>query len=93
MADNIIKAKDGERVLSKIFKKIQLSSNGSRSAMAAARKRAWWAKGVPAVDAASQDNFPVQLGDLAYDNTNDDAYVCTVVPAASTAATFVKINP
>ena len=93
MADNIIKAKDGERVLSKIAKKLTLSANGSRAGLSAARNRAWWAKGVPAVDANSHEDFPVQLGDPAYDNTNNDAYVCTVKPTASTAATFVKMNP
>lgn len=92
MTTSINHAKNGERVLSKWFKKVTLSSNGSRAGLAAARKRAWWAAGVPAVDATDQDTYPVQLGDFAYDNTNNDAYICSVVPTASTNATFVKCN-
>ena len=92
MADNIVKAKNGERVLSKIFKALTLSSNGSKAGLAAARKRAWWSAGAPTVDAASQETYPVQLGDLAYDVTNSQGHICTVVPTASTAATFVKLH-
>ena len=90
MTTLIVKAKDGERVLSKWFKTLALSSNGSRAGLAAMKKRAWWAAGTPAVDATDQDTYPVQLGDPAYDTTNDLAYICSVVPTASTNATFVK---
>ena len=92
MADTVIHAKNGEAVLRKWFKKVGLSANGVNAAIGSAKRRCWWAAGVPAVDAGSQATYPVQTGDLCYDNTNDDAYICTVAPAAATAMTVVKCN-
>ena len=90
MADNLNIAKNGSRVLSKILKKLSFSASGHSKYVLL--KATWWSTGAPAVDAGSQGTYPVALGNLAYDNTNDDAYICTVIPAANTAATFVKMN-
>lgn len=92
MADTVIRPTHGTPVMAAWFKKLGLSANGPKAGLAAMKRRCWWAKGVPAVDSGSQAAYPVQIGDPAFDNTNTDAYICTVAPAASTAATFVKCN-
>lgn len=88
MANKLEAAGSGSRIRDKIFR----SLGWGRGALGAiARKSKWQAAGTPAVDAASQDTYPVALGDLAWDYTNSLPYICTVVPAANTAATFVKL--
>ena len=80
---------NNSRILDKIFEKL----GWTRGTIGAIRRRAQWsAAGVPAVDSGSQNTYPVETGDLAWDYTNGDAYICTVAPAASTAATFVKLH-
>jgi len=77
------------RVFDKICKKL----TWPRGSISGLRRRAKWsAAGTPAVDANSHGTYPVQTGDLAWDYTNGYAYICTVAPAASTAATFVKLH-
>lgn len=89
MADNLIATSRRSRV----FDKICLKLKWPRGSIGGLRRRAkWHANGVPAVDAGSQATYPVQTGDLAYDYTNKHAYIATVAPTASTAATFVKLH-
>ena len=65
----------------------------TRGTVGAIRKRAQWsADGAPAVDIADRDDYPVKAGDLAWDYTNGDAYICTVAPTGSVNATFVKLH-
>lgn len=78
---------------SRVFDKICTKLTWPRGSIAGIRRRAKWsAAGTPAVDAASQDTYPVQTGDLAWDYTNSYAYICSVAPTANTAATFVKLH-
>lgn len=89
MADNIVKLSRRSRAFDKICKKL----GWPRGSIGGLRRRAkWHSDGTPAVDAASQDDYPVSTGDLAWDYTNSYAYICTVAPTANTAATFVKLH-
>ncbi len=94
MAATIVtKAKDGEALLHLWFKRLKLSSNGSRAGLAAMKRRCWYiADADPAVAAASAAVAPVQVGDPAYRVDDDEAFICSVAPAAATAATFVQLN-
>ena len=92
MANNIIKCKSGSQTIAKIMKKIAISTGGSGAAINTLKKQCWYSDGMPVVDANSHETYPAVIGNLAYDYTNDDSYICTVTPTASTAATFVKIN-
>lgn len=91
MSDNLNVARSGSRVVSKIMTNLGKSSIGSNSGISNIKRNCWWAEGAPSVDANSHGTYPVELGDFAYDITNDSSYVCTVAPAASTAATFTQI--
>lgn len=89
MADNIIVSRNKGR----IFDKICLKLGWSRGSLGGIKKRCrWQAAGTPAVDANSHEAYPVQTGDMAWDVTNSYAYICSVAPTASTAATFVKMH-
>lgn len=89
MANNIAATQDGSRILDAILKKLGYTPGG----IGAIRKHARWSSSdPPTVDAGSQDTYPVEAGDLAWDYTNEDAYICTVAPAAGNAATFVKLH-
>ena len=89
MADNLIAAQDKSRV----FNKICLKLRWPRGSIGGIKRRArWHSDGAPAVDAGSQATYPVKLGDLAYDFTNDAGYIASVEPTANTAATFVKMH-
>ncbi len=91
MADNTtIKPGNGSKIMSKIFKAMKISANGSGERRL--RNRAWEVSGAPTVDAGSQATYPVGAGEFLYDYTNVDGYTCTVAPTASTAGTFVKLN-
>jgi len=58
-----------------------------------ARHRVWVAAAAdPAVDAGSQATYPVEIGDLAYRIDSDEVFVCSVAPAAATAATFIQCH-
>ena len=77
------------RILDKISEKL----GWTRGTIGAIRRRAQWsADGAPAVDIADRDDYPVKAGDLAWDYTNGDAYICTVAPTGSVNATFVKLH-
>ena len=76
-----------------MFDKICLKLGWPRGTLAGLRRRAkWYAAGTPSVDAGSQATYPVATGDLAYDTTNAYAFICSVAPTASTAATFIKMH-
>lgn len=92
MANTVIKSTHGTPIMAAWFKRLKLSANGPKAGLAAMTRRCWWSAGAPAVDSGSQAAYPVQVGDPAFDDTNTDAYICTVAPAASTAATFIKCN-
>jgi len=89
MATNIAIGRDKGRIFDKICRKL----GWGRGALGALKRRArWQADGTPVVVAGDQGTYPVETGDLAYDYTNDYAYICSVAPAASTAATFIKLH-
>ena len=89
MADKLESAPQG----AKIFDLICLKLGWARGSLGGIKKICRWkAAGVPAVDAGSQATYPVATGDLAWDYTNEHAYIATVAPAANTAATFVKLH-
>lgn len=88
MADTVIKAKDGSTVMRKILKKLNMNNLNDM------KRRCWYsASADPAVDAGSQATYPVAVGDMAYRVDSDEAFIATVAPTASTAATFVQLNP
>lgn len=86
MADNISKSTNDIRTWNAILNKL-----GFRTVQELIDST-WFSSGAPTIDAGSQGTYPVKVGNLAHDYTNTDNYVCTVAPAASTAATFVKMN-
>jgi len=94
MADTIVTcAKNGSAVMRHIVKRIKLSALGGNAAMGAAKRRCWYiADADPAVAAASYAEAPVLVGDFAYRVDSDEAFICTVKPTATTAATFVQLN-
>lgn len=88
MANTVVIAKNGSTVWMKILRVIQHRS-ASRI-----KKRMWIAASAdPAVDSGSQDAYPVAVGNFAYRVDSDEAFICTVAPAAATNATFVQLNP
>lgn len=93
MADNITRiSKSGETALRKICKKLTWGSSVNVG-IAQLRRRCWIVDGnAPAVDAGSQATYPIQTGDMVYRVASDYAYICTVKPTATTAATFVKLH-
>jgi len=89
MANNIAAAQPGARVFELILQKLGIR----RGSLGALKKKARWiSDGEPSVDANSHNAYPVDTGDIAYDYTNKYAYICSVKPTASTAATFVKLH-
>lgn len=91
MADNITSiAKNGDIAIGKIMKKL---THGSGTWEQSLRRRVWLvATNAPSVDLGSQATYPVRTGDLVYRVDSDYAYICTVAPTATTAATFVKLH-
>jgi hypothetical protein len=100
MTDNINISSNGKRVFDKFMHALARGSTNittiaeQNSGRRPARfmRRMWWSAGSPAVDAGSQDTYPVEHGDLAYDSTNDACYVCTTAPEATTDAVFTQIH-
>ena len=73
--------------------KVQLRLKWGRNGIARARHRIWIAaSGDPYVDAGSQGTYPVEIGDLAYRVDSDEAFVCSVAPAANTDSTFIQLH-
>jgi len=57
------------------------------------KRRVWIAASAdPSVDAGSQATYPVQIGDFAYRVDDDEVFICSVAPAAATAATFIQCH-
>ena len=56
------------------------------------RRKVWRSAGAPTIDAGSQATYPLRVDDWVIDTTNNNAYTCSVAPAASTAATFILMN-
>jgi len=89
MAANVTIAKDGKRVMQKILLKLGLPNNAKLC------QRVWVCTGAtPAVEAGASTcaAYPVAVSDLAYRSDEKLAYICTVAPAAATAATFVALQ-
>lgn len=89
MAANVTIAKDGRRAIQKILLKLAHPNNAKLC------QRVWVCSGAtPAVEAGATTyaSHPVSVGDLAYRSDEDLAYICTVAPAAATAATFVALQ-
>jgi len=57
------------------------------------QRRVWVAASAdPNVDSGSQDTYPVTAGDFGYRVDDDEVFICTVAPAASTDSTFVQLH-
>lgn len=89
MAANVTIAKDGRRVLQKVLLKLGHPNNAKIC------QRIWVCTGAtPAVEAGATTAaaYPVAIGDIALRSDGTLAYICTVAPAAATAATFVALQ-
>lgn len=74
-------------IWAKIWLRLKHGRNGPQ------KRRVWVAQDAdPAVDAASQGTYPVQIGDFAYRVDDDEVFICSVAPAANTAATFIQLH-
>jgi hypothetical protein len=81
-------AKSGSAVLSKVL----LSTKHGRNNVSSVKRRAWVCTGAaPAVDAADYATYPLAVGDVVLRTDNSTPYICTVKPAAATAATLVAL--
>ncbi len=88
MTNTVILAKDGSTVWMKILRVLK------HRAASGIKRRMWYtADADPAVDSLSQDSLPVKVGDFAYRVDDNETFICTVAPAATTDATFVQLNP
>ena len=105
MADTLSRTRGGKRILSKILKRLERGSSmttyaGQNSTSPRAwlrRKKRVWVVGPntaadPAVDANSHLTYPVKVGELAYREDSDEAFICSVAPTANTAATFIQLH-
>ncbi len=80
-------ANSGSRLVSKVLHCI------GRSTINSVKDRTWTCSGAaPSIDAGDHDSYPVRAGDVCLRTDSVAAYVCTVSPTASTAATFVQIG-
>ena len=101
MADTIVSpAKNGNRVLGKILQRLvrgacettEVNKNSNLN-LSNLKRRCWYiADADPVVAAASSAVAPVSVGDLAYRVDSDEAFICSVAPAAATAATFIQLH-
>jgi len=101
MANSLTVVKSQRRVFSKILQRLLrgtsyiTAADGSLHSLNLRKwqKRVWYAASAdPAVDANSHDTYPVEIGDLAYREDTDEAFICSVAPAAATAATFIQMH-
>ena len=85
----ISKARDDHRVYRLILKAIGIPSHAS------VRGRIWLASGAPtcAASAEHETGLPVSAGDLVYDLTNANAYICSTAVAETTDAIFTAMMP
>lgn len=71
-----------------IWKRLKHSSHSGKQ-----MRRVWAAASAdPSVDSGSQGTYPVEIGDFAYRVDTDEVFICSVAPAASTAATFIQLH-
>lgn len=101
MGDSLTITKSPRRVFSKILQRLFrgasyiTAADGSLHSLNLRRwqKHVWFAATAdPAVDAGSQDTYPVRLGELAYREDTDEAFICSVAPTANTNATFIQLH-
>lgn len=101
MADTmILPARSGGRVMAKIMQRLARGANittgvdqGSGLHASRQQRRCWTMKDDdPAVAAASFAAAPVLMGDWAYRIDTDEVFLCSVAPAASTAASFLQCH-
>lgn len=88
MADTL-SAKYGSthQIWAKIWLRLKHGRNGPQ------KRRAWVAASAdPAVDAGSHATYPVAIGDFAYRIDSDEVFICSVAPAANTAASFIQCH-
>jgi len=90
MADSLTaKVGSNHALFAKIMKRLKWGRNNINRV----RHRCWYAAAAdPAVDAGSQATYPVEIGDLAYRVDSDEVFICSVAPAANTAATFIQCH-
>jgi len=96
MATNIVVPGNKSRALNRWLKRAgRMATAKGLGGKGHMRRRMWYASAAPSCVSAQYSTQPyaqLQLGDLAIDVTNDNAYICTVVVASDTDATFSKIN-
>lgn len=101
MADSLTITKSPRRVFSKILQRLRRGTGYITAAdgnltnlnLRAWQKRVWYAASAdPGVDSGSQDTYPVELGDLVYREDTDEAFICSVAPAATTDAVFIQLH-
>ena len=104
MANTINVKPGGKRVYAKILQRLRRGSSmttyarqNSTQRYHPRRMRRCWRVGPgtaadPAVDAGSHLTRPVALGDLAYREDSDEAFICSVAPNSTSAATFIQMH-
>jgi hypothetical protein len=100
MADTVALAKNGGRVVGKILQRLERGSSMTTSKMQKSnmnvsrlKRRVWVAASAdPAIDSGSQDTYPAEIGDWAYRVDSDEAFICSVAPAATTNASFITAD-
>ena len=99
-ATMVLPAKNGSRVMGKIMQRLArgaactgVDAQKSNLNVSRMKRRCWTMKDAdPAVAAASHAAAPVKIGDWAYRIDTDEAFICSVAVAASTAATFIQCH-
>ena len=100
MADTLTHARNGGRVWAKILQRLERGSNmstkiaqGSDTSVAKIKRNMWIAVSAdPAIDAGSQGTYPLSIEQLVYRIDTDEVFICSVAPAAATAATFIQLH-
>lgn len=98
MADTLVKAKNDLAVWNMIWKRLRQGASDTtvtklKHPPAQTKKRCWVAATAdPYVDAGSQGDYPVEIGDVAYRVDTDEAFICSVAPAANTDSTFIQMH-
>lgn len=101
MADTLTVTKSPRRVFSKILQRLFrgtsyiTAADGSLHSQNFRRlqKEVWFAASAdPSVDQGSQNTYPVKIGNFAYREDTDEAFICSVAPAATTDAVFIQLH-
>ena len=96
-------AHDGGKVLGRLLQRVARGSALTDNATNQRRRksnlnisqlknRIWYTSDTPTVTMSSYLLAPVAIGDLVYDDMNDEAYICSVSVAAATCAAFIKLG-